>query len=185
MDSLVSEIQRAIDPLRDRPFAFFGHSMGGRVAFELARTLRRSQLEGPSKLFISATLPPSVPDPDPPVHQLPDEEFVFQLKRRYDAIPKGVLENRELLELVLPGLRADFEAMETHVWRDEPPLACPITSSGGLRDERVGERGIASWAPYTEGGFTMRMFDGGHFYIQTHESEFLRFFRSELEKLLV
>ncbi|MGH9319944.1 MAG: thioesterase II family protein [Vicinamibacteria bacterium] len=185
MDLLVREVHRAIDPLLDRRFAFFGHSMGGKVAFELARELRRAGRPGPAKLFISATRAPRVPDPDPPLHHLPDGEFVSEIQSRYDAIPRDVLENRELLELVLPGLRADFEVMETHDPGEEPPLECPITSCGGLEDDRVGEEGIAGWRAETEGGFEMRMFEGDHFYIQSHEAEFLPYFRTELEKLLV
>ncbi len=184
MEGLVEAIHAAIAPVLDRPFAFFGHSMGGKVSFELARKLRREGGGRPVKLFISATRAPRVPDPDPPIGHLPDDEFVAEIQSRYDAIPKDVLENPELLELVLPGLRADFEVMETHETLAEPPLESPITAVGGLEDHRVGEAGLAGWADETAGGFELRMFQGDHFYIQSNEAEFLPYFRSELEKLL-
>jgi medium-chain acyl-[acyl-carrier-protein] hydrolase len=184
MEGLVDAIHAAIEPQLDRPFAFFGHSMGGKVSFELARRLRREGGPRPAKLFISATRAPRVPDPDPPVGHLPDDEFLAEIQVRYDAIPKDVLENPELLELVLPGLRADFEVMETHVSGEEPPLDVPITCIGGLEDHRVGDAGLAAWAEETAGGFELRMFQGDHFYIQGNEAEFLPYVRSELEKLL-
>lgn len=184
MEGLVDAIHSAIEPLLDRPFAFFGHSMGGKVSFELARKLRREGGPRPLKLFISATRAPSVPDPDPPVGHLPDHDFVAEIQVRYDAIPKDVLENPELLELVLPGLRADFEVMETHVSSEEPPLDVPITCIGGREDHRVGDAGLAAWAEETGADFELRMFQGDHFYIQGNEAEFLPYIRSELEKLL-
>jgi len=101
-EAIVPAVDEAIRQLLELPFVFFGHSMGGKVAFELARKLRREGRPGPERLCISATRAPGVPDPDPPVRHLPDAEFIAEIQKRYDAIPRDVIEDRELLELVLP-----------------------------------------------------------------------------------
>jgi surfactin synthase thioesterase subunit len=185
MEDLVGRIHAAILPLLDRPFAFFGHSMGGMVAFELARALRRAQERLPSRLFISGTRAPTMRDNDPPIGHLRDADFLAEIRSRYDAMPKDVLESRELLELVLPGLRADFELLESHVHRVEPPLDVPITALGGLEDHRVGEVALGAWAEQTCGEFEMCLFPGAHFFVQTCEAQVLRYLGSRLERLLL
>ena len=104
---LVEAIAIAILPYLDKPFAFFGHSMGGLVSFELARLLRKNYGNSPVHLFISGYRAPQVPDPDPPIHALPEPEFLEEL-RRLNGTPEVVLENTELMQILLPALRADF-----------------------------------------------------------------------------
>jgi medium-chain acyl-[acyl-carrier-protein] hydrolase len=185
MEDLVDRIHAAILPLLDRPFAFFGHSMGGLVAFELARSLRLTRDPLPSRLFISGTRAPTMPDSDPPLGPLSDSEFLVEIRRRYEAMPKDVLESAELLELLLPGLRADFELLESHRHRIEPPLDVPITALGGLEDHRVGEVALAAWAEQTRGEFEMCLFPGAHFFIQSGETQVLRYLGARLERLLL
>jgi len=152
----------------DGPFAIFGHSLGGLVGFELARTLRARGLLQPRHLFVSATRAPSVPNPHSPVRDLPDLRMLDELNRRYDgSVPEAILTSPELRELFVPGLRADFTALETYEYRPAEPLTCPISVFGGTRDTTVTAAMVQPWAAETDAACEHRMFDGGHLFLQT------------------
>lgn len=171
-----------IRPHLDQPFAFFGHSMGALIAFELARLLRSGEGVGPSSLFVAGCRAPHIPDPDPPMHASPDPEFIAHL-RELKGTPEEVLSHPELMALVLPLLRADFEAVETYRYADAPPLGCPVSAYGGLRDPAVTRERLEGWRAQTTANFVMRMFDGDHFFIHQAAPQLLRVLGRELGQL--
>jgi surfactin synthase thioesterase subunit len=173
LGDLVEAAEVGLLPHLDRPFAFFGHSLGALACFELARRLRRRHAPQPLHLLVSACRAPQRPDPHPALHGLPDARFVEEVRRRYDAIPSEVAGHAELLELLLPTLKADFEAFETYSHTSEPPLDCPISCFGGSEDRFATREELADWREQTESFFRMKLFAGGHFYLQAFESELL------------
>ena len=146
-------------------FAFWGHSMGALISFELARELRRRDQPGPLALFLSGRGAPHIPDPDPPISNLPEPEFVEL--RRLNGTPRELLDSPELKEFFLPTIRADFELVETYEYEAEAPLNCPICAYGGLQDTDVPTSDLKEWQKQTSGAFNLRMFPGDHFYIHT------------------
>lgn len=166
VDTLLSELK----PQLGARFAFFGHSFGGLIAFELARRLRQRGLEAPVHLFISATQAPHVPSTEPPIHELSDAQFVDELIRRHNGIPEDVRRSSELLELVLPVIRSDFELYENHEHREEQPLDCPISVFGGSEDPRVGRKGLEAWAEHTTAPCRVLVLPGDHFFSFASES---------------
>lgn len=181
-DDLVPAVAEALEPLLDLPYALFGHSMGAVAAFELARELRRRGRALPVKLLLSGARAPERPNPDPPLSHLSDEDFLAEVHRRYDAIPGAVLENPELLQLLLPCLRADFAVFESYSYREEPPLDCPIAAYGGLDDPRVSGDDVTAWSRHTTGPFSVRMFPGDHFFIHGAEPAVQRAVSEELAR---
>jgi medium-chain acyl-[acyl-carrier-protein] hydrolase len=165
MSALVEQLSAALDRYLDIPFAFFGHSMGALVAFELAREIRRRRGLSLVHLFVSGHVAPSIQRRRAPVHQLPASEFVEAI-RRLNGTPEQVLENAELMELVLPALRADLALCETYTYVDEAPLGCPISAFGGLADAEVGYDDLRAWQSQTTGQFRLRLFPGDHFYLR-------------------
>jgi surfactin synthase thioesterase subunit len=161
-------------PQLDRPFAFFGHSMGAVVAYETARALAERGGPLPGHLVVSARRPPHLPGVELPLHPLPDAEFVAEIQRRYGGIPREVAAHAELLELLLPALRADITALETH--RPPPrrqPLPCPISAFGGAADLLAPRAQLEAWRDETSGAFRVRVFAGGHFYLDAGRAEVL------------
>lgn len=179
LSPLVQAIAHAILPHLDKPFAFFGHSMGALISFELTRLLRRDYSRSPVHLFVSASRAPQVPDPDPPIHALPEPEFLEEL-RHLNGTPKEVLENTELMQLLLPVLRADFAVIETYVYDPEPAQDFPITAFGGLQDNEVSCDALKAWREQTSASFSLQMLPGNHFFIQSAQPLLLRLLSREL-----
>jgi medium-chain acyl-[acyl-carrier-protein] hydrolase len=163
MGPLVEALADGIEHALTKPYAFFGHSMGALVAFELARTLRRRGQRMPATIIVSGRRAPNLPQADPPLHHLPDDAFVEALVRRSDAIPKVVLDEPALMAMFVPVLKADFAVFETHVHRDEPRLHCGLALYGGRADPQTAQ--MAGWADLFSGPCRTRLFDGGHFYL--------------------
>jgi surfactin synthase thioesterase subunit len=163
LPDLVETLAGVLEPNLRAPFTFFGHSMGALVAFELTRELRRRGGPQPLHLFVSACRAPQLPDPDPPIHLLPEPELLEEL-RRLDGTPGHVFENPELRSLVLPMLRADFAVCETYVHEPDEPLAISISAFGGAADNEVTQEQLNGWHTQTSAAFGLRIFAGNHFY---------------------
>ncbi len=160
----VAALDAAIAPfLGARPFAFFGHSLGAIANFELTRTLRRRGGPLPSYLFVSAHRAPQLPQPHEQLHTLPDAQFIQELGT-LNGIPTGVAGNAELMEVMVPLLRADVGIAETYAYTDEPPLPVPIAAFGGVMDAEVSRDDMAAWRAQTAANFSVRMLPGDHFF---------------------
>lgn len=179
LTDLIGDIVNAIRPYLDKPFAFFGHSMGALVGFEIARELRRSMNISPHHLFVSGRRAPQMPENTPPLHDLPEEEFIEEL-RRLNGTPQEVLDHPELMELMIPILRADFSVCETYAYTQEPPLSCSISAYGGLHDLGIPVSDVKTWREQTSSEFTLSMFPGDHFFLKLSEAMLLRTLAQEL-----
>lgn len=166
---LVEAIGEAIKIYLDKPFAFFGHSMGALISFELVRLLRRKYGLTPVHLFVSGQNAPQIPNLAPPIHAL-DEEAFFDKLRRLNGTPKIVLENPEMMKFILPSLRADFAVSETYVYVDESPVDCNITAFGGFQDTETNQDSMMAWREQTKGSFSLKMLPGDHFFIHSAQS---------------
>ena len=132
-------------------------------------------------LFVSGRRAPQIPNPDPPTHNLPEPEFIEEL-RRLKGTPEEVLQNEELLHLLLPLLRADFTLCETYSSTHENPLTCPLSAFGGLQDPDVSREDIRAWREQTRGPFKMRFFRGDHFFLQKEQVSLLHALTLDLFK---
>lgn len=183
MPEAVKQIVDVIEPLLDVPVCFFGYSLGGLMAFETARALRRRQLPQPSQLFVAATTAPHRDHHrDPLIHKLPPDELIEEI-RRVGGTPEFVLRNPEIMSIITPMIRADFELLETYRCSTESPLAMPIVAYGGLQDSEVAPDGLAEWNAQTSSSFRMKFFPGDHFFLRTAADELLADVARELKFL--
>jgi medium-chain acyl-[acyl-carrier-protein] hydrolase len=179
LSSLVEALAQALAPLLDKPFAIFGHSLGALAGFEFTRQLRRQSGIQPVRLFVSGDRAPQIPTRDRPIHALSEGDFLAEL-RRLNGIPEMILEDAELMQLVIPIVRADITVYETYVYATEPPLDCPISGFGGLEDRRVSRADLEAWREQTSASFSLRMFPGDHFFLNTAQSPLLQVLSQEL-----
>ncbi|MFJ4989688.1 thioesterase II family protein [Streptomyces sp. NPDC088732] len=154
----------ALAPMADRPYAFFGHSMGALVAFEVVRCLALRGRREPAVLFVSGRRAPSVVRDDR-VHLKSDADLVTEL-RSLGGTDAAILADDELVQMILPAVRGDYRAVETY--RAPVPQAVldvPIAALIGDQDPRVSVEEVSGWRDHTSAGFSLKIFPGGHFYL--------------------
>jgi surfactin synthase thioesterase subunit len=167
MPELVREAAGVLESYLDLPYALFGHSLGAMVCFELARTLRNQHGNTPVHLFVSARRAPQLPDRRPLLSSMSDEGFVAEIRHRYNGISVEIFNDRELMALLLPTLRADVEMLDTYEYQSAPPLDCPITAFGGQNDRETLFEELAGWRNQTSVRFETYILPGDHFFLQT------------------
>ena len=179
MGPLVAALADNIDSYLDRPFAFFGHSMGAAIAFELARELRRRARPLPAMLIASGARAPQfrrhhVPPP------APSREAFLEELRRLQGIPAEVLDDPALMRAILPALEADAALYRNYVYAEDPPLPLPVRAYGGADDPNVRREHLEGWAEQTTASFAVRIFPGGHFYLTSATEPFRRALEEDL-----
>ena len=177
MSVMLDDLEEAVRKVVYGPYALWGHSMGGKISYELEKRLEAAGYTAKC-LFISGSRVPSIPEPNP-IYHLPDEAFKRELGR-FEGTPKEILENQELLDFFLPMLRADFTMDETYYDKAGVVLHTPISAFGGEKDGEADESAICEWGKYTDNDFDYRIFPGGHFYLRDYEDEVI----SEVERRL-
>ncbi len=180
LSTLVEAVATALLPYTNQPFAFFGHSMGALLSFELTRYLRSHHHIQPLHLFVSGHSAPQLDRMQPPIHDLPDPELIQEL-RRYNGTPEAVFAHPELLNMLLPILRADFALYETYAYRPDAPLNCPLSVFGGLQDREAPYERLEPWRAQTRGTCALEMFPGDHFYFNHESTLFFQSFARQLQ----
>jgi medium-chain acyl-[acyl-carrier-protein] hydrolase len=179
LHDLVPALVDDIEPLLDRPHAWFGHSLGALIAFESCRLLRARSLAEPLRLMVSGHPAPHLPPSRRPLHDAPDEVIIARL-RELGGTPREVLDDRVALSALLPMLRADFALSETYRCQPTLPLDCPITVFGGWDDPFASVDQLRAWDRHSASGCELRMFHGGHFFINDALDELLSLIRLDL-----
>jgi medium-chain acyl-[acyl-carrier-protein] hydrolase len=181
MRRLIKEMAYHLKAFFTAPFALFGHSMGGMIAYELARYLSNGPGAFPVHLFISASFPPHMLKQQSLVHRLPEAEFADMMERR-GGMPKPILQNEEFRKLVLPILRADFALVENASHDNHGTLDIPFTVLSGDEDSSLSPETIDGWRGYTQGQFTRKLVPGDHFFINSARSAVIKTINATLSQ---
>ncbi|WP_406730154.1 thioesterase II family protein [Streptomyces sp. NBC_01794] len=165
---LADEITEVIRPLADQPLYLFGHSLGATVAFEVARRLEAADVKL-AHMFVSARRAPGL-NRNQRVYERSDQELIKQI-RSLTGTALDVFDDPEMTAMVLPAIRSDYKAAETYVYAPGPKLTCPVTALVGDTDPMVSAEEAVAWSEYTDGTFELRIWPGGHFYLETHAAD--------------
>jgi medium-chain acyl-[acyl-carrier-protein] hydrolase len=178
---LVKAISKALLPYLNKPFSFFGYSMGAMISFELTRLLQAEYALKPAHFFVAGRTAPQIENTEPHTYHLPETEFLQSLKD-LNGTPKALLANAELMQLMTPLLRADFEVCQTYAYVPGPRLDCPMSVYGGTQDDHVSLEAYEAWKEQTSGPFKLTMYEGDHFFIHSHQQELLQALGKELDQ---
>ncbi|MFI9642528.1 thioesterase II family protein [Micromonospora sp. NPDC051925] len=179
MELLVEGLVEAVRPELDRPFVFFGHSLGAAVAYETAVRLRQLGLPEPSCLVVSGRRAPHLPLPPPYLHLMDDDQFIAEVIR-LGGTPATILDRPQVLKFYLPTLRADYELNEVYRPTLGRPLSCPVFGYAGDADPIGEPADVAAWKAVSSGPFAARVFAGAHFYLKDRSEEVLAALRKDL-----
>ncbi|MDN3988594.1 thioesterase II family protein [Zwartia vadi] len=172
------ETAAAIQKTTEQPVVLFGHSLGAACAYETARALERAG-QTPELLIVSGRQCPGTASKRAPIAHLSDKQFLAHVLA-YKGTPAAVLENEELIELLLPLLRADFGLAENYRPSIEPLLTCPIIGLGSTEDEWLDRETLEKWGELTKGNFETHWFEGDHFYLNHQTKELVTFLREKI-----
>ncbi len=178
---LMDALLPVLAPLLDVPFAFFGYSMGARISLELTRRLQERNGPLPRGLMVAASGPPRENHRES-ITGMSDAEFIANL-RKYGGTPEEIFQHRELLELLLPTLRADFSIAFWENGGHAVKLDVPISAMGAVGDEHVPVSTLESWREETRNpDFRVRHFSGGHFFIREQQEALVAAVREDLQR---
>jgi pyochelin biosynthetic protein PchC len=175
---LADAIFDAVRPLTDRPLAFFGHSMGAVLAYEVAIRLEDAGAPPLARLYVSGRRAPSC-HREETLHQQTDQALIEELKH-LSGTNSDLLADPEALEMILPAIKSDYRAIETYRPGDTRPLQAPITAIIGADDTRVTIDEAKAWHRHSTASFDLRVLSGGHFYLIDHSPEVIRLIAEDL-----
>ena len=180
LEPLIEILAQLIASLPPLPLALFGHSLGAIIGFELARHVRRQYGINPIRLFIAGQAAPQLPPSTQQIHLLPDGEFVQRL-REYNGTPEEVLQHTEILQMLLPVLRADFALCENYSYYPDEPLKCPISVFGSSDDSQVSKEDLLAWSVQTSQTMTFHLLQGDHFFVHQARETLLMTITQDLQ----
>lgn len=167
MEQVVEHVIEEIVQLRERPLVLFGHSMGALVAYEVAVALRNRTGREPDMLIVSGHGSPGSREYfNRSWHKAGDEEFIANI-RQLGGTPSSILEDRDMMQALMPVMRADYEVLDTYVQRAASPLTCPLIACAGEDDKEVTHESMSAWQQYAAGPYRNHWFSGDHFYLNS------------------
>jgi medium-chain acyl-[acyl-carrier-protein] hydrolase len=178
-------VEQLTDVLAERvrqPFVLLGYSVGALIGFEATRELARRGGPGPRALFVAAARAPHLRSARPPLHELSRAQLVEGL-HRLAGHRNELLDNEELVDVMLPVLRADLGLDETYAHHRGDPLDCPIAAFGGSEDWSVSPPNLEAWREHTTGDFSATILPGGHFFLDSSRGLFAEALTAEIERL--
>ena len=180
-DELVGQLAEVVSANAELPFWLFGHSLGALLAFEVARRLQRHGLHNLRGLMVSGCEAPHRRSQRPRLHEFDDEALIERLQA-LNGTPRELLQNRELMQLLLPSVRADFELFSNYHYQPAQALEVPVTVFAGLHDDHVEHANIPCWREQVGATFALHWIPGDHFFIDSQRPTMLAHIRNTLQE---
>lgn len=171
MDDLVLNIYKEISELQEQPFYLFGHSVGSRIAYEVAVKCEENEQKNLQGIIVSAGLAPNRIEPRP-IYNLPDELFFKEISK-YSRTPMEIFKNKDLWNIFSPMLRADFKIADTYCDKKYRTIDIPVLALRGTLDPEISLKDLKEWKAYTTSKFHYTDIEGEHLFIDTNTDKVL------------
>jgi len=166
---LLDATEAAITPYFDKPFIFFGHSLGARIAYELTWRLQEHNKPLPKQLLVAGCRCPHISHHGRYIHSLPEKEFLECL-RRMGGTPPEVLADKRLMTIFGPTIRADMKLAEVWGGTVREPVNVTIVAFAGMEDDIASADKMLGWESYSNVNFAFYTLPGNHFFINSSET---------------
>jgi medium-chain acyl-[acyl-carrier-protein] hydrolase len=178
VDDIYGMIKNQLD---SGPYAFYGHSMGSLLVYELVRKIMTLPHRQPVQLFMSGGNPPHIKNAKKIYHTMPEEQFRDEIIK-IGGTPQEVFEHKELLDIFIPLLRADYKIIETYQIQPNQTVLfdCGITVFNGKADKEVSHDKLREWQRYTKSRCQVYEYEGGHFFIQDYREDIIQIINDTL-----
>jgi surfactin synthase thioesterase subunit len=183
LEDMAAYIFQQINQKLTEPYAIYGHSMGTLLGYLVSKHIVQAKLMPPIHLFFSGHQGPPVSSKEGNWYALPKEQFITKVMA-YGGIPKEIAAEKELMDLFVPIMRADFQAIANYHYKKAAPLEIPITIMFGS-DEDITYDEALTWQEVTNHPVSIHQFSGGHFFIFDHLPEICSLISQTLEKAIL
>lgn len=183
LTDVVQEIAINIAKLSPVPFVFFGHSLGSLIAFEVTRLLVNKNLNTPERLLLSGRRAAHLPLGRPPYHLLDDDALIEKITT-LGGTTEEIIANKDLMDLILPIIRADFALHDTYQYKSGQTLNVPIHVFGGEQDIATSVENLSAWQRHSIQPIELNILKGGHFFIDSARQELMQLVNDALEPLI-
>lgn len=185
-EAFVTDIKDLLEPLcaavdavvENGKYTLFGHSMGAAIGFYVADRMTKNYGKQPSCLIVAGRQAPDTENEGEFKSWMSDDALIKEM-RMYGGTPDDVLENKELMDILIPRIRKDYELNDTLIYHGEK-LHIPIVAHSALEDKGATPDIMEHWSAMTTGKFSIRSFEGRHFWVTDDETYFLQILK-ELE----
>ena len=183
LEDTVKDLFHRLTGILQHPYAFFGHSLGCLIIYEMMQMLANEKHPLPIHVFLSGGVPPHYTKRDTNVHRLPDQEFLEEIVKMGGASTEFI-KNKELQDIFLPIIRSDYKMFETHIPKpDKYVFPCDITVLAGTQDKLADTETAKKWSEYTVCRFEFVVFEGDHFFINKKSEAVSRLIENTFSKL--
>lgn len=183
INTMVEDVVEELGKLPPKNLFFYGHSMGARVAYEVTLMLHREKCPLPIHIVAAGSMAPRIPRKAKNSYNLTDNEFIEHLME-LKGTPEEVLANRDLMELLLPTLRADFKIVETYINNSTVVIPTKLSVFAGKQDLTVELAELEPWFDVFQENDGISWFAGGHFFINENSHDVLTVLSKKVESYL-
>jgi myxalamid-type polyketide synthase MxaE and MxaD len=174
---LVETLAQILIPHLDKPFAFYSHSMGNLIGFEVAHLLRQQYGCSPIHLLVGGFF---APQSVAYANRLLDKSFLEERILKFMEIPREVQEDQQFMEHFMSICKLDYQLLQSYIYSNKEPLDCPISAWGGEQDSLVSQDDISAWHQHTKNTFKLHMIPGKHLFLTTNRKLLLETISQEL-----